>query len=153
MSNSEPWVTLQRSYEEPVRMPNDPLREVYVATVAGEVVGFTILRMDGAFVAYIQTVGVLPEWMGGGIGSELMRFAEERIFRETPNAFICASSFNEGALRLYERLGYEVVGELTDYVVSGHSEILLRKSIGPLTEFKRSERESSGLETESSGAA
>jgi ribosomal protein S18 acetylase RimI-like enzyme len=45
------------------------------------------------------------------------------------------SSFNEGARRLYQRHGYEVVGELTDYIVKGHSEILLRKTFGPIASF------------------
>jgi hypothetical protein len=58
-----------------------------------------------------------------------MAFAEERIFCETPNAFICVASFNRDALRLYERLGYEVMTELWD------SEILLRKRM-LLTESK-----------------
>ena len=43
------------------------------------------------------------------------------------------SDFNHGARRLYERLGFRLVGELTDYVVAGHSELLLRKTRGPLT--------------------
>jgi hypothetical protein len=33
--------------------------------------------------------------------------------------------------------GYEVIGELKDYIVPGHSEILLRKTIAPLTEFNK----------------
>jgi hypothetical protein len=28
------------------------------------------------------------------------------------------------------------VGELSDYIVQGHSEILLRKTMGPLSTFK-----------------
>lgn len=136
MASSEPWVRLKRTYEESVRMLNDPVREVYVAEVRGEVAGFTILRMNGAFVGYIQTVGVLPGWRDRGIGSRVIRYAEDRIFSEAPNAFICVSSFNEGARRLYERLGYKVVGELTDYIIPGHSEILMRKTIAPLTEFE-----------------
>jgi ribosomal protein S18 acetylase RimI-like enzyme len=51
---------------------------------------------------------------------------------------MCVSSFNEGARRLYERLGYTVVGELTDYIVQGQSEILLRKTRGPLAGFNAS---------------
>ncbi len=136
MANSEPWATLKRTYEESVSMLNDPMREVYVADVGGEVAGFTILQMKGAFVGYIQTVGVLQNWRNLGIGSRLIRFAEGRIFSGAPNAFICVSSFNERARRLYERLGYTVVGELTDYIIPGHSEILMRKTIAPLTEFK-----------------
>ena len=101
--------------------------------------GFTILQMKGAFTGCIQTVGVLPAWRNRGVGSKLIQFAEDRIFRETPNAFICASSFNPRVKRLYERLGYEVVGELKEYIIPGHSEMLLRKSIAPLTEFRRLE--------------
>ena len=58
--------------------------------------------------------------------------AEQRVLREQPNVFICASSFNPGAQRLYERLGYRCVGELTDFTVAGYSEILYRKTVGPL---------------------
>ena len=136
MANSEPWITLRRTYDESIAMLNDPVREVYVGIVEEKVVGFLILRMDGAFVGYIQTVGVVSQWRGRGVGTRLIEYAEERIFRETPNVFINASSFNPGAQRLYERLGYEVVGELRDYIVPGHSEVLLRKTIGPLTEFR-----------------
>ena len=64
-----------------------------------------------------------------------MGFAEQRILQVSPNVFMCVSSFNQSARRLYERLGYEVIGELTDYIVQGHSEFLLRKTLGPLTGF------------------
>jgi ribosomal-protein-alanine N-acetyltransferase len=137
MADSEPWVTLRRTYDDSMRILNDPSREVYLAVVEEEMVGFTILQMRGAFVGYIQTVGVMPGWRNRGIGSRLIKFAEERIFSETPNVFLCVSSFNEGAQRLYKRLGYEVVGELKDYIVSGHSEMLLRKTIAPLAEYRR----------------
>jgi [ribosomal protein S18]-alanine N-acetyltransferase len=100
-------------------------------------VGFSILLMRGAFVGYIQSVCVAPEWRSKGIGSQLMSFLEQRILSETPNVFICVSSFNKGAQKLYERLGYEVIGELKDYIIPGHSEILLRKTIAPLTEFRK----------------
>ncbi|MGD8969533.1 MAG: GNAT family N-acetyltransferase [Anaerolineae bacterium] len=137
MANLEPWITLQRDFDASLRIITDPSREVYVATVNGEIAGFIILLMHGAFVGYIQSVCVAPEWRGQGIGTQLMAFAERRIFSETPNAFICVSSFNRGARRLYERLGYQVIGELEDYVIAGHSEILLRKTVAPLTEFKK----------------
>jgi ribosomal-protein-alanine N-acetyltransferase len=136
MANAEPWITLGRSYEDSVKILTDPAREAYVAFVGKELVGFTILQVRGAFVGYIQTVAVMPDWRGKGIGSEIIRFAEDRIFGEYPNVFICVSSFNHGAKRLYRRLGYEVIGEIEDYIIRGHSEILMRKTIAPLTEFK-----------------
>ena len=135
MANSEPWLTLKRSYESSVKLLGDKNREVYVALAAGEVAGFLILRMDGAFSGYIQTVGVAPQWRNKGIGTGLVGFAEERIFRDRPNVFMCVSSFNPGARRLYERLGYELIGEIRDFIVKGHSELLLRKSIAPLYDY------------------
>jgi ribosomal-protein-alanine N-acetyltransferase len=137
MSSSEPWITLRRSYKDSFGILTDPVREIYLAAVRGQTAGFVILNMKGAFVGYIQTVCIFPEWRNTGIGTKLIDFAEERIFRDSPNVFMCVSSFNQNAQRLYERLGYRVVGELKDYIVPGHSEILLRKTIAPLTEFKK----------------
>ena len=97
----------------------------------GGLAGFLILCVTGAFVGYIQTVCVRPDLRGRGLGTRLVRFAEERILREFHNVFMCVSSFNTEAKRLYLGLGYEVVGELKDYIVAGHSEILLRKTTGP----------------------
>jgi ribosomal protein S18 acetylase RimI-like enzyme len=138
MADSEPWITLQRDYETLLKIIANPTREVYLAVEGNnEIAGFIMLNMQGAFVGYIQSICTGPEWRNKGIGSRLMAFAEKRIFNVTPNVFICVSSFNTKAKRLYERLGYQVVGELKDYIISGHSEILLRKTIAPLTEFKR----------------
>ena len=72
---------------------------------------------------------------GNGIGTQLLQFCEERIFNVSPNVFICVSSFNSGAQRLYYKLGYQKIGELKDFIVHGHSEILLRKTIGPSSGF------------------
>lgn len=138
MAGSEPWITLGRSYEASLALLESPDREVYVAVADDVVAGFIVVVLQGAFVGYIQTICVAAERRGGGIGTQLVRFAEERIFRESPNVFLCVSSFNPGARRLYERLGYALVGELTDYIVRGHSELLFRKTIGPLDGFQPS---------------
>ena len=135
MANSEPWITLQRNFETSLSIISDPAREVYLATINGTIAGFIILVMHGAFIGYIQSIYVDPGMRSKGIGSQLMDFAEQRIFSESPNAFICVSSFNQDALRLYKRLGYQVVGELKDYIIAGQSEVLLRKTIAPLVEF------------------
>ena len=135
MCSSEPWITLGRSYEASLAIVGDPTREVYLARDESGLAGFLILCMTGAFVGYIQTICIDPRCRGRGLGSTLLQFAEQRIHRVSPNIFMCVSSFNEGARRLYQRHGYEVVGELTDYIVKGHSEILLRKTVGPITSF------------------
>jgi ribosomal-protein-alanine N-acetyltransferase len=135
MASSEPWRTLCRSYEDSLRIFQNPERENYVAFARDRFAGFLVLDMNGPFRGYIQSVYVEPEFRSRGLGSRLMQFAEERILREAPNIFVCVSSFNPRARQLYERLGYELVGELRDYIVAGHSEFLLRKTAGPLADF------------------
>ncbi len=137
MATSEPWLTLRRGYEECRTILSDASKETYVAYVNDRLAGFIILNLHGAFRGYIQTVCVTTEWRGQGVGSELIKFAEARIFREVPNVFMCVSSFNPKAQKLYLRLGYEIIGELKDYIVAGHSEILLRKTIAPMAEFQK----------------
>jgi len=136
MSSTDPWITLGRDFNASLGVINDPSREVYVVEDEKGIAGFIVLCMVGAFVGYIQTVLVAPDRQGKGIGSHLVDFAEQRIFMDSPNAFLCVSSFNTNARRLYERLGYEYVGELTDYVVEGHSEFLFRKSRGSWAAFR-----------------
>jgi ribosomal protein S18 acetylase RimI-like enzyme len=137
MSSSEPWLTLGRTYEQAVKILTSPTREVYVGLIDGRPVAFVVLIMQGAFVGFVQTLAVKPALRGRGIGEALMRFAEERILRDAPNVFLCVSSFNDGAQTFYRRLGYEVVGELTDMLIRGESEILMRKTTGPISEFRR----------------
>jgi ribosomal protein S18 acetylase RimI-like enzyme len=138
MAHSEPWITLRRDYPTALKMLQDTSREIYVGLIGEQVVGFIILVMHGPFRGYIQTVGVMPKWRNRGIGTNLIEFAERRILREAPNVFMCVSSFNEQAHKLYARLGYKMVGELKEFIVPNHSEILLRKTIAPWTEFKKS---------------
>jgi [ribosomal protein S18]-alanine N-acetyltransferase len=135
MSSSEPWITLQRDYTDSLQFLENPDLETYVALDGNQVLGFATLNLKGDFVGYLKILCVAPESRGAGIGSALVRFAEERIFRDYPNVFIMCSSFNPRACALYERLGFQYIGELKDYVVRGHSEILLRKTRCPIREF------------------
>ena len=137
MAESEPWLTLQRSLESSIRTLQDPDKEVYVLEDDDEILGFVVVDLRGPFPGYLQTVCVRSGERGQGHGERLIAFAEERIFRDSPNVFLCVSTFNPGARRLYERLGYTVVGELSDYIVGGHGEILLRKTRGPWSAFGR----------------
>jgi ribosomal protein S18 acetylase RimI-like enzyme len=136
MAESEPWLTLGRGYESALELIADRLKEVYVARLGGKLAGHVVVNMQGPFAGYIQALVVAPEWRGRGIGARLLGFAEERIFRDSPNVFLCVSGFNRRAQQFYARLGYERIGELKDYVIAGESEILMRKSIGPKTGFR-----------------
>lgn len=140
MVASEPWVTLGLTLEQALQRLTDSSREVLVATLQEQIVGVLILHLSGPLNGYIQTIAVHPDWRCRGIGTQMMEFAERRIFRQSPNVFLCVSAFNEHAQKLYERLGYQRIGELPDFLVRGFTEILMRKSRGPLIGFQPVER-------------
>lgn len=135
MSTSDPWLKLGRGFDGCLGVVTDPTCETYVAKEDGAVRGFIVLSMRVLFIGYIRSICVAAEARGTGVGTELIAFAEARIFRETPNVFLFVSSFNARARALYERLGYQVCGELKDYLAAGVSEILMRKTIGPVIGF------------------
>jgi [ribosomal protein S18]-alanine N-acetyltransferase len=140
MATSEPWTTIGRTFDQCLTIIRDRSREVHVAYDTGRPVAFAILNMHGAFVGYIQIICVAAEARGRGVGTALMRHLEERIFGDVPNVFLCVSSFNLRAKQFYGTLGYRVVGEMLDYLVRGHSEILMRKTIAPIDEFRKRAR-------------
>ena len=135
MAASEPWRTLGFMQEQIFRSLTNPSREVRVAEMESQIVGALILFLDGPLEGYIQTIALHPDWRNRGLGKQLMKFAEDRIFRKSPNVFLCVSHFNHRAQKFYESLGYQRVGELPDYLVKGFSEILMRKTKGPLLGF------------------
>jgi ribosomal protein S18 acetylase RimI-like enzyme len=57
---------------------------------------------------------VAEDLRGQGIGTQLVRSAEQRIREHGRNlATLAVEESNEGAIRLYRRLGYEVIGTET----------------------------------------
>lgn len=130
-----PWNTLGIPAEKLFKDLTNPQREVFVAELAGKIVGVLILHLGGLFDGYIQLLAVFPEFQSHGLGQKIMRFAEDKIFQRSKNVFLCVSAFNERARTFYERLGYQKTGELENFLVAGQNEILMRKTRGPLLEF------------------
>ena len=137
MASSDPWITLRRDYSACHAGRGNPAKERYVVRADDARAGLLVLDMKGPFPGYIQSICVAPEARSRGIGSQVIDWAERRILRESPNVFICVSSFNPAALRLYQRLGYTIVGRLTGLFVDQHDELLLRKSQGSWESFRR----------------
>ena len=142
MASTEPWISLGFGYEPSLARTTDPAKEKLGAFFDGELAGFLILDMRGPFAGYIQTICVDEARRDLGIGTALMHAAEERIRRESPNVFLCVSTTNDRARELYERLGYERVGELRDFLADGRTEILMRKTAGPILDFNAAGRKS-----------
>ena len=136
MANSDPWITLERNYEKCSAVIRNPLAETFVVKGNGQVIGLAVIQLKGALVGYIQTLVIEPRYRNLGIGRQFIAFLEKRIHEVSPNVFMCVSDFNTDALRLYQNLGFEVIGEIKNYIMEGHSEILLRKTIGAINDFR-----------------
>lgn len=129
MAGTDPWITLHREIEECRATLRRPGRELFVACEAGRPLGFILIHPYGcAGSAYIVSIAVAESARGKGIGAQLLAFAERQAAGRR-FIFLCVSSFNHRAQELYYRLGYKQVGELPDYVVEGHSELLLMKRL------------------------
>ena len=131
MSVTDPWITLEMDYNDCLKAFEGLCKEIYVVRFENLIAGFVIIQICGTFSGYIQTICISELFRGRGFGEKLLHFCEARIFRFSPNVFICVSTFNENAARLYYRLGFKLVGELDNFVKQGFSELLLRKSVGP----------------------
>ena len=137
MAKSDPWITLDIDYDQCLKAFEGLSKEIWALEIDKAVAGFVILQMDGTFKGYIQTVCVDVAFRRRGIGKKLLQFCQERILKISPNLFICVSSFNQGAIRLYKEFGFTLVGELDNFVKEGFTEQLLRKSFGPIIGYRR----------------
>ncbi len=96
------------------------------ATDGKQMVGFIagdVRRLEG--VAWIATVGVLPEFRGRGIGSALLEACEAKI--SVGRIRLCVRVSNDTAIRLYEKHGYVRVGEWSRYYQDGESALVMEK--------------------------
>ncbi len=131
MSKTDPWITLGMDYNQCLKAFDGSCKEIYVIETVKGIAGFVILQVCGTFSGYIQTICIGDGYRGKGFGTKLLKFCEDRILKFSPNVFICVSSFNKGAARLYYDFGFKLVGKLDNFVKEGFTELLLRKSVGP----------------------
>lgn len=129
MAATDPWVRLGRKYEACLARLRHPGGELYLAWQGGERLGFILLTPQGvAGSPYVASVACSPQARGRGVGTALLEFAEA-LYPGARYIFLCVSSFNDDARRLYERRGYVLVGTMKDYVVDGLDEHLMAKRL------------------------
>jgi ribosomal protein S18 acetylase RimI-like enzyme len=79
----------------------------FVAAVGGKVVGTIMAGYDG-HRGWIYSLAVLPDYRGRGVGSRLMRHAEERLKRlGCPKINLQILQGNESVEAFYRKLGYQ----------------------------------------------
>ena len=128
--NSEPWSKNNYPLEKARQVCHDPAYQLYIASTEGQPVGAIIYDPRGlAGSPYIKWLVVDPAKRNTGIGTTLVKFAEDLAREHAKHLFLCVSSFNLRAQKLYQQLGFQRVGEIPDYFIVGSSEFLLHKRL------------------------
>lgn len=66
---------------------------------------------DGWKRAYLYSLRVKPAWRNRGIGSKILSVLEDDLLKMNYSSLtLNVARDNEGAIRLYERLGFKIVG-------------------------------------------
>jgi ribosomal protein S18 acetylase RimI-like enzyme len=130
MAESEPWITLGKSYEACLKSLMHRDIRISVVLMDKNLVGFFTMNPRGmASSPYIQSIAVKKNFRHMGIGHQMISFAEKLVRKKSRNIFICVSDFNKEAIQFYEDMGFTRVGEFKDYLKRGNSELLYRKII------------------------
>jgi len=129
-AGSDPWISLGIGIEQCRKNCFDNEFQLYLAYSSDKPAGAILIDPRGvAGSPYIKSIAVFPEFRGKGTGTGLISFTEDLFRGRAKHIFICVSSFNKRAEKLYLSLGFRLVGELRDYIINGASEMLLWKRL------------------------
>ena len=117
VTDAETWVARRKLYEDLLAKPDTLL---LLAIVGDETVGYGLTHVmpvadswiedtwrTGDRIGEIESLSVLPEYRGGGLGSELLERLETHLHeRGVDDLILGALAGNDDAIRLYERRGY-----------------------------------------------
>jgi len=136
LSLSEPWRTLGYPADAwPAYFDSlgaDPAREAdIIGTDDIPSAGLAVVRRHVLLGDYLELLAIAPAARRRGLGHALLAYVEARAFGRTTNVYLCVSDFNAEGRAFYQSAGYLEVGHLDALVVSRHSEVLMRKTIGP----------------------
>jgi ribosomal-protein-alanine N-acetyltransferase len=98
------------------------------AVVSGKFAGFVAGDIrPSEKMAWIATIGVMPEYQGRGIGTSLLLTAEARL--GVPRVRLCVRVSNSSAIRLYEHHGYQHIATWPHYYANGEDARVMEKML------------------------
>ena len=131
----------ERCFQPPFRFSRSYMRQIvaspdsatWLAEEDGEIAGIGIVEWSGRsriFLAYIQTIEVLPERRRSGIATGLMRRLEgSAIEAGVPLIWLHVDAENAPALNLYEAHGYTRQGREENYYPRGRAALIYSKPL------------------------
>ncbi len=107
-------------YDQPLEEAKEDLHSwtgeghaFYFIEEDGSRVGFLHLGSRGVEIDWLEDLFVLPAFQKRGIGSRAVQLAEEIVQKYSGSLYIEAAAWNEGAIRLYKKLGYNCLNTIT----------------------------------------
>lgn len=131
MTSTDPWITFKRDFAACRATLMRPGTDLFLARDddSNQPLGFILLAPYGfAASPYIACFAVAANARGHGVGAQLLDFAGQR-YHDRKHLFLLVSSFNRRAQDFYHRHGFNLVGELKDYIIAGHSELIFHKRL------------------------
>ena len=128
-------------FQPPLRFGRGFMRRLVDSTSAatwigeedGRMAGFAIVEWPeeaGGGAAYIETIEVLPEMRGRGVGCELLRRGEYSAHAAGARAiWLHVDEDNKGAIRFYEAHGYRRKGREEDYYGPRRAALVYTKAL------------------------
>jgi len=98
----------------------------FKAVVDGQMVGFIAGDpRPPENMAWIATIGVLPEYQRRGIGRALLQACEQKLTQ--PRIRLCVRASNEAAIRMYQQEGYLAMDTWREYYNDKENAVVMEK--------------------------
>ncbi len=94
--------------------------DLMVGFIAGDI-------RSSQHLAWIATIGVLPDYRGRGIGRMLLEACEAQI--QEPCVRLCVRASNQTAIQLYLNSSYQKAGVWPDYYQDGEDALVMEKKL------------------------
>jgi ribosomal protein S18 acetylase RimI-like enzyme len=107
----------------------------WIAEEDGEMAGFAIVEwteQPGGAEAYLQTIEVVRDRRGQGVGGELLRRVEGSASDADAGVlWLHVEAGNSGAIQMYEASGYLFEGGEENYYGPGRAALIYAKPLAP----------------------
>lgn len=116
-----------------LQMVNRPSGATWIAEEGKRMAGFGVVgwsAQQDRILAYIQTLEVLAEMRGQGIGAELLRRMEKSACAAGASLiWLHVDAENQSAIRLYEAGSYQLEGSEKDFYPGGRAALIYEKPL------------------------
>lgn len=138
MASINPWKAFNYTENECYRKLSKPEIQLLIELDKQKTIkGFIAFSDTGVFLPTISYLCISKQYQRKGIGSNLLKRAENILLENNNNIILTVSDFNISAILFYLKAGYKEVGRLEDYNFYGQDELIFRKTLGPKREHTR----------------